>query len=70
MNFPRIFCANVDKTQGTLDDFQVEAISTKTDTMDLSSYLLVILVAIVCSTCTALDNKQKQGGRGRGSMWW
>ncbi|XP_055296354.1 protein wingless isoform X1 [Sitodiplosis mosellana] len=38
--------------------------------MDLSSYLLVILVAIVCSTCTALDNKQKQGGRGRGSMWW
>lgn len=38
--------------------------------MDLSGFLMAILVAVMCSAGTTLENKQKQGGRGRGSMWW
>lgn len=49
-----------------------EVIKHKTNiigTMDLcKNYLLIILVLV--SACSALDNKPKPGGRGRGSMWW
>lgn len=37
--------------------------------MDLCiNYLLIVLVFV--GACSALDNKPKPGGRGRGSMWW
>lgn len=60
---------------GTFDFFShsFKAYFNNTNTctkMDLSNFLMAILVAVMCSAGTTLENKQKQGGRGRGSMWW